>query len=274
MSAISATAMPDERGRADGYPCSRAAAPRIKRALRALRTDLRPQDAWYHFPVPPIVTDLRYLPSCMTAAARRGAVHRRRRPGGSAGIGAALLALLLAACTSSGPPYALANVRGLVSPLRFHLTDQDGHPVTAADYRNDVVLLYFGYTQCPDQCPTTLTTLANALHALGPGAAQVRVLFVSVDPRRDSTEVLKRYVGNFGPQFIGLRGDPAELTRLSKRYRISYHYEAPDKYGNYEVDHSSAVFVFDRHGRARLLGQADNTAPQYTADLRRLLARS
>jgi protein SCO1/2 len=210
----------------------------------------------------------------MTAPARPAAVHPRRWTAGPARIGAALLCVLLSACTSSGPPYALANVTGLVSDLRFHLTDQNGRPVTAADYRNDVVMLYFGYTHCPDQCPTTLTTLANALHALGPEAARVRVLFVSVDPRRDSAQVLKRYVGNFGPQFIGLRGGQTELTRLSKRYRISYHYEAPDKYGNYEVDHSSAVFVFDRHGRARLLGQADNTAAQYASDLRRLLGRS
>jgi protein SCO1 len=185
---------------------------------------------------------------------------------------ALMLTGLLAGCSASGPPYALANVTGLVAPLEFHLTDQDGQPVTAADYRRDVVLLYFGYTDCPDQCPTTLTTLADALHALGKQASQVRVLFVSVDPRRDTAAVLKRYVGNFGPQFVGLRGDPAQLTELSKRYRISYHYEAPDPYGNYEVDHSSAVFVFGRDGRARLLGQTDNTAQQYAADLRRLLA--
>ncbi len=187
---------------------------------------------------------------------------------------ALIMTFLLAACSASGPPYALANVTGLVAPLEFHLTDQNGQPVTAADYRHDIVLLYFGYTHCPDQCPTTLAMLGNALQALGPQASQVRVLFVSVDPRRDTVAVLKRYVGNFGPQFVGLRGDQTELTTLSKRYRISYHYEAPDKYGDYEVDHSTAVFVFGRHGRARLLGQSDNTEKQYTSDLRRLLANS
>ena len=188
--------------------------------------------------------------------------------------GALIMTLLLAACSASGPPYALANVTGLVAPLEFHLTDQNGQPVTAADYRHDIVLLYFGYTHCPDQCPTTLAMLGNALQALGPRASQVRVLFVSVDPRRDTAAVLKRYVGNFGPEFVGLRGSQTELTTLSKRYRISYHYEAPDKYGDYEVDHSSAVFVFGRHGHARLLGQSDNTEQQYTSDLRRLLANS
>lgn len=184
------------------------------------------------------------------------------------------LTALLTACAGRDSSYALKNVTGLVSPLAFHLTNQDGQAVTAADYRHDIVLLYFGYTECPDECPTTLATLANALHTLGPRSSQVRVLFVSVDPHRDTAEVLKRYVSNFGPEFVGLRGDPAQLTDLSKRYRISYHYEKPDKYGNYEVDHSSAVFVFDGEGRARLLGESDNTAQQVASDLSRLLASS
>jgi protein SCO1 len=189
-----------------------------------------------------------------------------------AATGVLILTVLLAACTGRDSSYTLKSISGLVPSLEFQLTDQDGRSVTAADYRHDIVLLYFGYTQCPDECPTTLTTLANALHTLGPRASQVRVLFVSVDPGRDTTAVLKRYVSHFGPEFVGLRGEPAELAALSKRYRIAYHYEKPDSYGNYEVDHSSAIFVFDRRGRARLLGQSDNTAQQVASDLRRLLA--
>jgi protein SCO1/2 len=201
-------------------------------------------------------------------------LRRRRTKAPLAATGALGLAALLAACTGRDPSYALKNVTGLVSPLEFQLTDQDGQQVTAADYRHDLVLLYFGYTECPDECPTTLAMLANALRTLGPQASHVRVLFVSVDPQRDTTAVLKRYVNNFGPQFVGLRGDPAQLTDLSKRYRIAYHYEKPDKDGNYEVDHSSAVFVFDGDGRARLLAESDNTAPQVASDLHRLLTRS
>jgi protein SCO1 len=188
-------------------------------------------------------------------------------------IAAVVLGAGLTACARTDR-YALKDVTGLVAPLRFHLTDEDDQPVTARDYRHDLVLLYFGYTECPDECPTTLTTLANALHTLGPEASKVRVLFVSVDPKRDTTAVLKRYVSNFGPDFVGLRGDQAELTALSKRFRIAYHYEKPDPYGNYEVDHSSAVFIFDGEGRARLLAQSDNTARQVASDLRRLLANS
>lgn len=202
-------------------------------------------------------------------------VIRHRRPAALlAAAGALLLTAVLAGCAGSDPHYALKSVNGLVSPLEFQLTNQDGRQVTAADYRHDLVLLYFGYTRCPDECPTTLTMLANALQTLGPRASQVRVLFVTVDPRRDSTAVLKRYVNNFGPQFVGLWPDPQELTDLSKRYRIAYHYEKPDKYGNYEVDHSSAVFVFDRDGRARLLALSDNTAQQVASDLQRLLAKT
>ena len=239
------------RNQQPGYP---AIPPRPARDAPPVAISL--EVAWYHSCMPQLIAP------------------RRLRAAPLAAAGAIVLTSLLAACAGRDPSYALKNVTGLVSPLEFQLTNQDGQPVTAADYRHDIVLLYFGYTQCPDECPTTLATLANALRALGPRGSQVRVLFVSVDPRRDTTEVLKRYVSNFGPQFVGLRGEQAELTDLSKRYRIAYHYEEPDKYGNYAVDHSSAVFIFDGTGRARLLGQSDNTAQQVASDLRRLLASS
>ena len=190
-------------------------------------------------------------------------------------IATLFLTVALAGCAHSDPHYNLKNISGLVSPLEFQLLNQDGQPVTATDYRNDLVVLYFGYTECPDECPTTLTMLANALRTLGPqAAAQVRILFVTVDPHRDSTAVLKRYVNNFGPQFVGLRPNEDELAALSKRYRIAYHYEKPDKDGNYVVDHSSAIFIFDRRGRARLLGLSDDTSQQVASDLQRLLASS
>lgn len=212
------------------------------------------------------------IPESSVSAVLSAAIRRRCLPALVLRAAGALVLLGFGACTGNDPHYALKNITGLVQPLEFRLTDQDGRPVTATDYRHDIVLLYFGYTECPDECPTTLTMLANALRTLGAQASQVRVLFVSVDPHRDTTEVLKRYVDNFGPEFVGLRPDQAELTDLSKRYRIAYHYEKADKYGNYEVDHSSAVFIFDRDGRARLLGLSDNTAQQVASDLRRLLA--
>lgn len=155
--------------------------------------------------------------------------------------------------------------------LEFTLRDQAGRVVSAENLRGRVVLLYFGYTQCPDACPTTLAMLGHALRTLGPGAASVRVLFVSVDPQRDTLAVLKRYVANFGPQFIGLRGDDAALNALTHRYRVAYHREEPDAQGYYAVDHSSAVFVFDQKGQARLLAGARTGSKAIATDLRRLI---
>jgi protein SCO1/2 len=185
---------------------------------------------------------------------------------------AVLTGLLLCGCAQRQLGDHMTNIAGLVEPLRFHMTDQDGRPVSAADYRGEVVLLYFGYTHCLDACPTTLATLADAIARLGAQGQRVRVLFVTVDPRRDTVAVLKRYVNDFGPQFVGLRGTHAQLTRMIKRYRVSYHDEKPDASGAYEVDHSSAVFIFGRHGHARLLAQSGAPAAVLATDLRQLLA--
>ncbi len=178
----------------------------------------------------------------------------------------------LAGCGKQAPPFALENITGLMPRLEFNLTNQDRRQVTADDYRDQIVLLYFGYTQCPDVCPTTLATLSRALRELGPDASRVRVLFVSVDPRRDTEAVLKRYVANFGPQFVGLRGDDRALTALAKRYRVAYSRDKPDANGFYAVAHSSAVFIFQKGGRPRLLARTDDSADAIAQDLHRLVA--
>ncbi len=187
-----------------------------------------------------------------------------------AAIGAAL-GLLLCGCTHRQLPHHMYDISGLVAPLEFHMTNQDGARVSAADYRGDAVMLYFGYTHCTDVCPATLANLADALSRLGPRANEVRVLFVTVDPRRDTEAVLKRYVGDFGPQFVGLRGTHAQLIRIVKRYRVVYRYGKPDASGAYSVDHSSAVFIFGRRGRARLLAETGAPASVLALDLRHLL---
>ncbi|HYW03156.1 MAG TPA: SCO family protein [Gammaproteobacteria bacterium] len=181
------------------------------------------------------------------------------------------VAVLLAGCGDSRH-WSLKNIEGVMPPLRFRLTDDSGRPATAGDYRGKVVLLYFGYTHCPDVCPTTLAKLAGSLGALGDRADGVRVLFVSVDPKRDSATVLHRYVGAFGPQFTGLRGGQDALRTLTRRYRVSYGYGKPAADGSYEVSHSSAIFIFDRRGRIRLLAQQDDDARAISHDLRQLLA--
>lgn len=187
----------------------------------------------------------------------------------------AALALGLALTGLSGcshePPYHLQGIGGLMPRLDFQLTDDDGRAVTAARYRGDVVLLYFGYTHCPDACPTTLAALGTALGRIGADASKVKVLFVTVDPARDTAPVLKRYMSYFGPQFIGLRGDDEALRPLIRRYRVAYHRDPPDQNGNYAVEHSSVVFVFDASGRARLLGRDADSPEAVAEDLRRLV---
>ena len=181
-------------------------------------------------------------------------------------------ALLTLAGCGNPQPWGLKDITGLMPDLQFTLTDQSGKTVHATDYRGKALLLYFGYTHCPDVCPTTLATLAQALKALGKDADAVRVLFVSVDPARDTSEVLNDYVRAFGPQFVGLSGDEATLRSLAKRYRVTYALDKPDAQGDYTVSHSSAVFVFDPQGRVRLLGRGSDAPATIADDLKRLVA--
>jgi protein SCO1/2 len=185
-------------------------------------------------------------------------------------VAAVTLALLLTACGSS-QPWRLTNVSGLLPRLQFKMRRANGKRVTAQDFRGKTVLLYFGYTHCPDVCPLTLAKLSRALHTLGGAADRVRVLFVTVDPSRDTPAVLRQYVRAFGPHFVGLRGDDDQLQTLAKRYRVTYTAQQPDARGNYQVTHSSGVFIFDRRGDARLLATSSSKAPAISADLKRLI---
>lgn len=179
---------------------------------------------------------------------------------------------ILTACGSHQEPFNLSNIGGLMPDLEFQMSDTAGREVAARDYRGRVVMLYFGYTSCPDACPTTLATLSQAIAQLGVTGSRVRVLFVTVDPKRDTVAVLRRYVSAFGPQFTGLRGDAASLAHLARRYRVAYSLEAPNADGDYTVDHSSAVFIFDARGHARLLARAGDRPKEIAADLRRIIA--
>ncbi|MDX1610635.1 MAG: SCO family protein [Halofilum sp. (in: g-proteobacteria)] len=182
---------------------------------------------------------------------------------------AALAALLLAACGEPEPQFKLRDITGLMPELEFELTRaEDGETVTAADYRGGVTVVFFGFTNCPDICPTTLARFAAALDRLEPEAADdVRVLFVSVDPQRDTLERLRGYVNAFGPHFTGLRGPQSELREVTKRYRVTYGYGEPDASGYYDVSHSSAAFVFDRDNEIRLLVRGDDPIADIAHDL-------
>jgi len=188
----------------------------------------------------------------------------------TARIWLALLVLLVASC-GGGEAWHAKNVRGMIPDLAFEMTNDEGRTVHASDYRGEVVLLFFGYTHCPDVCPTTLARLGQAVERMGDEGRRVRILFVTVDPARDPPALLHDYVKAFSPQATGLRGSEAQLDALAKRYRVAYAREAPDAHGAYAVSHSSAVFVFDAEGRARLLIQPELGAGEIAADLERLV---
>jgi protein SCO1/2 len=181
-----------------------------------------------------------------------------------------VLVLLVASC-GGGEDWHAKNVRGVIPDLAFEMTNDEGRTVHAADYRGEVVLLFFGYTHCPDVCPTTLARLAQAIKLMGDAGHRVRILFVTVDPARDPPALLHDYTRAFSPQAIGLRGSDAQLDALTKRYRVAYSHDAPDAHGNYAVSHSSAVFAFDAEGRARLVIASELGAQEIAADLKRLV---
>ncbi len=169
------------------------------------------------------------------------------------------LALLLAACGKQGAGWHTTDITGVMPPLALAMTRaNDGKVVSETDYRGKIVVLYFGYTHCPDICPTTLANLADALGKLGTNANDVRVLFVTVDPARDTPALLKGYVASFAPQVDGLRGTPDQLAALARRYRVAYSVTAGPPY---EVMHSNAVFVFGRD-RPRAAGVDGDGRPR------------
>lgn len=177
--------------------------------------------------------------------------------------------LLLAGCSS--PSWQTRSISGFMPDLAFTLTDDRNRSVHAGDYAGKVVLLFFGFSHCRDTCPATLGKLTAVLDAMGGKADGARVLFVSVDPNRDSPARLAAYTGAFAPQVIGLTGDRSQLEALARRYRVAISYGEGYPDGDYPVYHSSAVFVFDGDGEARLLFQQDDGIDAVSADLNHLL---
>lgn len=181
--------------------------------------------------------------------------------------------LVLAGCSQSAS-YSAHDISGLMPDLEFQLTNENGQPVTAADYAGaPLTLLFFGYTNCPDVCPMTLSRISSALAGLDADVRdQIKVLFVSVDPKRDTPQRLKKYTAHFGPQFIGLTGSQDQLTAFTKAMRVTYGYGETNDSGFYLVSHSAAVFVFDDQQQVRLLMNQQEKVAKITADLKTLLA--
>lgn len=185
-----------------------------------------------------------------------------------------LLALLVAACHPSPPPFRGTDITGADFGRKLALTDHNGKPRTLEDFHGRVVVLFFGYTSCPDVCPTTLTRLAEVMKRLASRAAQVQVLFVSLDPERDTAERLRDFVPWFDPSFLGLYGDPAQTAATAREFRI---FSARKEVGGgmgYVLDHSAGAYAFDPAGRLRLYFRDSATAEEIAADLSRLIDQS
>jgi len=182
-------------------------------------------------------------------------------------------ALALTACNGPDIEWAGTDVTGVMPELEFDLTSETTESVTAADWTGTPTLVFFGYTHCPDVCPGTMQALSQAIEQLPEDDRDdLAVLFVSVDPERDTPEQLDAYTAFFGPQFVGLTGTEPQLRDLAKRYRTTFGYDEPDENGFYAVSHSSAVYGFDRNGEARVLLRSNLPTDRITADLERLLS--
>ena len=184
---------------------------------------------------------------------------------------AAALSAFLTACSPEAPKFRSTDITGADFGKELALTGHDGKPRTLADFRGKVVVLFFGYTHCPDICPTTLADMAAVMKALGPDAARVQVLFVTVDPERDTPEMLAKYVPAFDPAFLGLTGDAAAAQRAAKEFKIFYEKRPGSASGAYTVDHSGQSYVLDAQGRLRLVVRHDRIAQDLAGDLRALL---
>ncbi len=187
-------------------------------------------------------------------------------------------ALLLTACSRPGadgaarPAFKAIDITGAEYARSLALTDADGQPRTLADFKGKVVVVFFGYTQCPDVCPSTMAELAQVKRSLGPDGARVQGIFVTLDPERDTAALLKAYTANFGPDLIGLRGTPDNTKAAAKEFKVFYAKVPGKTETSYTVDHTAGSYVFDAQGKVRLFTRYGSGAQALTDDLKLLLA--
>jgi protein SCO1/2 len=187
---------------------------------------------------------------------------------------ALVAACIVAACHSGLPSFQSTDITGADFGKAFALTDYNGKPRTLEDFRGQVVVMFFGFTHCPDVCPTTLAELAVAVKKLGPSGEQVQVLLVTVDPERDTPELLAKYVTAFNPKFLALRGNADETARVAKEFKVIFQKVAGPRPENYSMDHSAGSYIFDRQGRLRLYVGYGRGADIFAHDIDLLLKQS
>ncbi len=188
-------------------------------------------------------------------------------------IVAAICACMLAIPAMAQQATAVHSVKGFLPDLRFALQAAGGKTLTEEAFKGKTVILFFGYASCPDVCPTTMAQLSQVMLKLGDDASKVRILFISVDPHRDTPEILQAYVNAFDKNAIGLTGTEKQVAAVARRYRVAYQIEKPtgnDK-NNYEVAHSRGVYMFDEQGHARLLAADTESVEALTAGVKSLI---
>jgi protein SCO1/2 len=179
----------------------------------------------------------------------------------------------LAGCGQDAPKFRASDVTGTTYGRDFRLTDHTGKARSLADFRGKVVVLFFGYTHCPDVCPTTLAELAETMKRLGKDADRVQVLFATIDPERDTRELLAQYVPAFNPSFLGLYGDAEATARTAQEFKILYQKQPGRTPGSYTMDHSAGSFLFDPQGRLRVYVGYGQGPDVFTHDIRELLRK-
>lgn len=188
------------------------------------------------------------------------------------GLFVCLLALLMLAACESKPVFNALDITGIQGYGNgFRLIDHSGKPRTLADFRGKAVVIFFGFTQCPDVCPTTLSDMRQVMQKLGADAEKLQVLFVTVDPKRDSQEILAQYVPSFNPTFLGLRGDDAATDKVARDFKIVHQIVEGKTPESYTVNHTAASLVFDTQGRLRLFINYGMEVDKITADIKLLL---
>ena len=184
-------------------------------------------------------------------------------------VAAAVLALLVVAC--SPPAFKAVDITGAEYARDFALESAGGGPRKLADYRGKVVVIFFGFTQCPDVCPTTLSDLAEVRKRLGADGERLQVIFVTIDPERDTPAVLTQYVPGFDPSFVALYGTPEQIAATAKEFKIFYQ-KVPGKTAtSYTMDHTAGSYVIDKDGRARLFIRHGASVDEIVSDLKKLL---
>ncbi|MDP1780921.1 MAG: SCO family protein [Hydrogenophaga sp.] len=180
--------------------------------------------------------------------------------------------LFIAGCSEQAASFSGIDITGADYATGFSLTDHNGQPRTLADFKGKAVVIFFGFTQCPDVCPTSMSELAEAKRLLGADGERLQGLFVSIDPERDTPEIMKQYMASFDPSFLALYAAPDALPALAKSYKIYYKKVDGPTPTSYTMDHSAGSYVYDPQGRIRLYHRYGSGAPALAADLKKLLA--